>query len=114
MEIFALGPSLIEASGANSRFHASRLATDRAMVAASFGDQPLQVEHGPTLAGGAVRGELVIVLVQGAECVERDHGCLSRKDRSSPRAQRASLHVSNLVNEIGMHVALMRLACMLL
>ena len=69
-------------AAANARFHgrrsqlplplsaalaASWLAADRAVVAAPFGDQPLEVEHGPSAALGAVRRELVIVLVQGAE-----------------------------------------------
>ena len=37
---------------------------DEAIVAASCGDQPLEVEHGPALARGAVRREFVLVLVQ--------------------------------------------------
>jgi hypothetical protein len=45
---------------------ASRLATDPAIVAASLGDQSLEVEHGPSAALGTVRRELVIVLVQPA------------------------------------------------
>ena len=57
----------------------ARLPADEAIVAAPFGDQSLEIEHGPPFAYGAIRGELVIVLVQGAECVERVRGCLSRK-----------------------------------
>ena len=55
-------------------FAASGLATDRAIVAAPFDDQPLEIQHGPSAALGAVRRELVIVLVKLAERVERDHG----------------------------------------
>ncbi len=92
----------------------ARLPADEAIVATPFGDQSLEVEHGPALAGGAVRGELVIVLVQGAKSVERDHGCLSRKSVNLPKRSARPARLEVLVNEIGMHVALMRLACMLL
>jgi len=34
--------------------------------ATRFSDQPLWIEHRAAFAGGAVRRELVIVLVQGA------------------------------------------------
>jgi len=52
----------------------ARLPTDENILTAPFGDQPCSVEHGPAFAGGAVRGELVIVLVRGAESVESNHG----------------------------------------
>ena len=45
---------------------ATRLTPDELVITAPFGDQTLKVEHGPSFAGFAVRGELVIVLVQGA------------------------------------------------
>ena len=43
-------------------------------IAAALLRSALKVEHGPALADRAVGGELVIVLVQGAAGVERDHG----------------------------------------
>ena len=52
---------------------ASRLAADRAIVAASFSDQSLEVEHGPSSAFRTICRELVIVLVKLPENVERDH-----------------------------------------
>ena len=51
----------------------AQLPADETIVAAPFCDQPLQVEHCPALPRGAVRGELVVVLVPRAESVERDH-----------------------------------------
>ena len=54
----------------------TRLATDESIAPATFSNQPFQVEHRPALACCAVRRELVIVLVQGAKGVERDH-CLA-------------------------------------
>ena len=52
---------------------ATRPTSDEAIVAAPFGDQPCEVEHGPSAALGAIRRKLVIVLVKHAEGVKRDH-----------------------------------------
>ena len=66
---------------------ASRFSPDEAILPAPLCDQPLKVEDGPTFARRALGGELVLVLVQGAERVEADHPA------SLPR--RRTLHYGN-------------------
>jgi len=54
-----------------------RPAPNETIIAAPFGNQPLEVEHRPPFARRAIAGELVIVLVRSAEGVERNHARLS-------------------------------------
>ena len=51
-----------------------RLAADEDVIAATFRDQPLEVEHRPALARTTVRGQRLMVLTQSTEGVQLDHG----------------------------------------
>ena len=53
------------------------LAANKPVLAAPVGDQPLEVEHLPAVARRAIARQLVLVLMQRAERVERDHPPIS-------------------------------------
>jgi len=52
----------------------ARPPTDESELATTVGDQPLQLEHRPALAGRAIRREFVPVLMKGVERVDRAYG----------------------------------------